>query len=163
MKLHCMVCSCQGTHISEDSAIATIDESKLKLPLTPEMFTSINPDRDIPAPWLPGTDWQSMKCPRGRAHLPWGINFKDIDQAIRDGGPKQILTDKGMISTNEIRSFYQGQKVVKSPEFEAREESEAKLNPNVQMFTCKKCGRVIKSRLAFSNHQKACKGKLEKV
>jgi hypothetical protein len=115
------------------------------------MFTSLNPDRHLPTPWHPGTDWQNMKCPRGRAHLPWGIDYQDIDQAIKDGGPKQILTDKGMINTNIIRSFYAGQKVIESPEFLEK-------NPNLQIFTCEKCGRQIKSRLAFSNHVKACKG-----
>jgi hypothetical protein len=135
-----MICSLQGIHISEDSAIATIDESKLKLPLTPEMFTSLNSDRYLPAPWLPGTDWQNMKCPRGRAHLPWGINYQDIDQAIKDGGPKQILTDEGMIEVPLENSVEQS------------------INPNLQIFTCEKCGRQIKSRLAFSNHVKACKG-----
>lgn len=135
MILHCQICSIQGTHISEDSAIATIDEKKLKLPLTPEMFTSINPEREIPAPWMPGTDWQNMQCPKGRAHLPWGIDFTDIDQAIKDGGPKQLLTGEGMI---DVR-----------PEF----------NPAQQVFICDICGREIRSKLAFDNHYRACKRK----
>lgn len=143
MILHCAICSVQGTHMSEDSAIATIDESKLKLPLTSEMFTSINPERDIPVPWRQGVDWQTMQCPRGSVHLPWGIEYQDIDQAIRDGGPKQLLTDKGKVDVP-----------VPNP-------VEQNLNPNVQIFTCEKCGRSIKSRLAFTMHQRVCKGKVE--
>jgi len=136
MKLHCMICSLQGTHISEDSEIAIVDEPKLKLPLTPDMFTSTNPERAIPDPWMPGVDWQSMKCPKGRTHLPWGVEHQDISQAIKEGGPRQILTEKGLIDVP----------------------IEVIQNSNTQIFTCEKCGRQIKSRLAFSNHQKACKG-----
>lgn len=143
MILHCMICSVGGTHISEDSAIATIDRAKLKLPLTPEMFTSINPERHIPLPWLPGVDWQTMKCPRGN-HLPWGIDYQDTDQAIREGGPKQLLTDEGLVDVEMVEPI-----------------EPADINPNLQIFTCEKCGREIKSRLAFSNHQKACKGKID--
>jgi hypothetical protein len=105
-----MICSLQGTHKNKESEIATIDESKLKLPLTPDMFASANPERETPAPWRPGTDWQSMYCPRGRKHLPWGIGHSDIRHAIDAGGPKQILTDKGMIDVpldNPIKSSHQ--------------------------------------------------------
>jgi len=137
MILHCMICSAGGTHTSSDSAIATIEKDKLDLPLTPEMFTSINPERHIPDPWRPGVNWQTMKCPRGN-HLPWGIAHTDIDQAIRDGGPAQLLTDEGMIDIKP-ESIPQTQ----------------------QIFTCEKCGREIKSKLAFSNHSKACKGKAD--
>ena len=138
MKLHCIICSLQGTHMSEDSEIATIDETKLKLPLTPDMFTSSNPDRGIPAPWMPGVDWQTMFCPNNSAHLPWGIEYKDTEQAIQNGGPRRILTDKGMLDVPVV--------------------GKVKENPNSQIFICKKCGREIKSRLAFANHYKACKG-----
>ena len=140
MILHCQICSLNGTHINEDSAIATIDRSKLKLPLTPEMFTSVNPERHIPPPWLPGVDWQTMICPRGN-HLPWGIDYQDTDQAIREGGPKQLLTDEGLIDVEMAEPV-----------------ESVNINPNLQIFTCEKCGRQIKSRLAFSNHQKACNG-----
>lgn len=143
MILHCMVCSVGGTHTSTDSAIATIDRSKLKLPLTPEMFTSVNPERHIPSPWLPGVDWQTMICPRGN-HLPWGIDYQDTDQAIKEGGPKQLLTDEGLI---DVEMDEPVEHVV--------------ANPNIQIFTCEKCGRQIKSRLAFANHFKACKGKID--
>jgi len=138
-----MICSAGGTNISTDSAIATIDLSKLKLPLTPEMFTSINPERHIPPPWLPGVDWQTMKCPRGN-HLPWGIDYHDTDQAIREGGPKQLLTDEGLVDVEMVEPI-----------------ETADINPNLQIFICEKCGRQIKRRLAFSNHKKACKGKAE--
>lgn len=139
-----MVCSVGGTHISTDSAIATIEKDKLKLPLTPEMFTSIDPKRGIPAPWMSGANcWSLMKCPRGN-HLPWGIDYQDTDQAIREGGPKQLLTDEGLIDVEMV-------KPVESTD----------INPNLQIFTCEKCGRQIKSRLAFTNHFKACKGKID--
>ena len=143
MFLHCKICSLNGTHISEDSAIATIDRAKLKLPLAPEAFTSINPERHIPDPWLPGVDWQTMICPRGN-HLPWGIDYKDIAQAMRYGGPKQILTDEGLIDVEQVETT-----------------EESVINPNLRVFTCEKCGRQVRSRLAFANHQKACKGKTE--
>ena len=138
MKLHCIICSLQGTHMSEDSEIATIDENKLKLPLTPDMFTSPNPERGVPAPWLSGVDWSTMFCPNNSAHLPWMINYNETEQAIIDGGPKRILTDQGMLGVSEVEPV--------------------KENPNSQLFTCEKCGREIKSRLAFANHYKACKG-----
>lgn len=128
MKLHCRICSCQGTHISEDSAIATIDASKLRLPLEPTMFTSLNPERGIPTPWRPGVDWQTMRCPRGN-HLPWGIDYADIEQAMKDGGPKQILTDEGMIDVQSV--------------------------PTSEIL-CPKCGKEFKSRAGQVSHTKTC-------
>lgn len=149
MKLHCMICSLQGTHRSADSEIAIIDKAKLQLPLTPDMFSSINPERGYPEPWLPGVDWQTMWCPRGRSHLPWGIDYKDIEQAIKEGGPRQLLTDEGMVDVP--RDKPEGMIEDAPPSTEQ--------NPNLQTFTCEKCGREIRSRLAFANHQKACKGR----
>jgi len=140
MKLHCMICSLQGTHMSEDSEIATIDKDKLNLPLTPDMFASAHPERGLPAPWLPGVDWQTMFCPKCSAHLPWGIEYKDTEQTMKDGGPKQILTDAGMIDVVAKKTV---------------DHSE---NSNYQLFTCEKCGREIKGRAGFASHQKACKG-----
>ena len=51
---------------------------------------------------------------------------------------QRILTDKGMLDVPVV--------------------GKVKENPNSQIFICKKCGREIKSRLAFANHYKACKG-----
>lgn len=128
MKLHCMICSLQGTHISADSEIATIPEGTLGLPLRPEMFTSISPERGIPAPWRAGTDWQTMKCPRGN-HLPWGIEYDETEQAIKNGGPAQILTDKGVIDVQQKHGF-----------------------------VCNKCGRKVKNMAGLLSHQRCCKG-----
>ncbi len=114
------------------------------------MFTSLNPDRNIPDPWQPGVDWNSMQCPKGRAHLPWGIEYQDIDQAIREGGPKQLLTDKGLIDIP-----------LKDPVEQVEQPVERTENSNLQTFTCEKCGRIIRSRLAFTMHQRACKGKVD--
>ena len=103
MILHCQICSCQGTHISKDSAIATINTDKIALPLTPDMFTSVNPEREIPTPWLLGVNWQTMRCPRGN-HLPWGLPMDDVHRAMIDGGPAQILTDEGLIDIAQIKA-----------------------------------------------------------
>jgi len=135
MKLHCKICSLNGTNLSKDSEIAEINTSKLNLPLTYDMFTSIDPEAGIPDPWLDGVEWDTMICPRGK-HLPWGIDFDDTEQAMEDGGPRQILTDDGIVETQ-------------------KEE-----NPAYKIFTCEKCGRQIKSKLAFGNHYRACKGGL---
>ena len=131
MILHCQICSCQGTHTSTDSAIATIETDKLTLPLTPDMFSSVNPEREIPTPWQPGVDWQTMKCPRGN-HLPWGIAYDKISQAIKDGGPKQLLTDEGVIDVKQV------------------------LKPKTTV--CPVCGREIQNK-GFANHLKACERK----
>ena len=133
MKLHCQICSIQGTHTSEDSEIATIDIDKLTLPLAPEMFTSVNPEREIPTPWLTGVDWLTMKCPRGN-HLPWGITHDKIDQAMKDGGPAQLLTDQGLIDVVPAVS---------------NEVAQPKTTE------CPICGRVIQNK-GFQNHYKAC-------
>ena len=131
MILHCQICSCQGTHTSTDSAIATIETDKLTLPLTPDMFSSVNPEREIPTPWQPGVDWQTMKCPRGN-HLPWGIPFDETDQAMIDGGPKQLLTDEGLIDVKQV--------------------------PKPKTTACPVCGREIQNK-GFANHLKACERK----
>jgi len=131
MKLHCKICSCGGTHLSTDSEIGTINDN-IGLPLTPEMFSSLNPEREIPAPWRAGVDWQTMKCPRG-PHLPWGVEHSDIEQAMKAGGPHELLTESGMLNITKP------------------------VTPANQMFTCDKCGRTIKSKLGFNSHYKACK------
>ena len=143
MKLHCMVCSAQGTHMSQDTEIATVDRKKLNLPLTHDMFTSPNPEGGLYAPWLPGTDWQTMFCPRGKAHLPWGIGYNDTAQAIRDGGPHQILTDEGTVDVK--------QPVPTIPP------APVPIPVQVQgMFVCDICGRGIQNKTAFINHYRSC-------
>jgi len=102
MKLHCMVCSLQGTHMSKDSEIAIIDQKKLTLPLTSDMFTSPDPKHGVPAPWMRNDlGWKEMQCPKGR-HSPWGIDYTDIPEAMENGGPSKLLTDKGMIDTIQM-------------------------------------------------------------
>ena len=44
------------------SHIAKIDMEKLKLPLEAEMFTSVDPRHDIPAPFEPDCPWDRWRC-----------------------------------------------------------------------------------------------------
>lgn len=135
MIVHCMICSVNGEHVSADSAIATIDTDKLALPLQPEMFTSVNPEREIPPPWTHGVDWRTMRCPRGN-HLPWGIPFDGIDQAIKQGGPKQLLTDTGMIDVMPI----------------------SEIETSAHLAACPICGRHYNTK-GIQNHITACRRK----
>lgn len=156
MILHCMICSLGGTHINSDSAIAVVDMEKLDLPLDSSMFTSLMPERELPPPWQPGADWQNMKCPRGN-HLPWGIELDETDQAMKDGGPKQILTDEGFVETkkqDEANSF----KMMSSSVIIDTEKNE--VVETKKLFKCDYCPKAdIKSLAGKMAHERHCKKK----
>lgn len=100
MILHCMVCSIGGDYIGEHTKIASVDEESLKLPLDSSMFGSFWPERGLPAPWQPGLNWLEMKCPRcGR--VPWTFMPDDTARLVEQGGPDQILTDRGLVDLDK--------------------------------------------------------------
>lgn len=168
MILHCMICSLGGSHINSDSAIGVVDIEKLDLPLKHSMFTSLMPERELSAPWQLGADWQNMKCPRGN-HLPWGIELDETDQAMKDGGPKQILTNEGFIETQKLKKTG----VWVEPEIdgitkEVFTQTEVSKNGNKLKaitkapFKCDYCPKAdIKSLAGKMAHERHCKKKQE--
>jgi len=101
MKLICRICSRfdDGGRIDPGAAIAHITSGDLSLPLDPKTFTSLAPERGMPAPWREGVTWDRMFCPKGQ-HLPWAIKSDDLRDAIKDGGPREILTDEGLVQVS---------------------------------------------------------------
>lgn len=105
IELHCEICANAGGDIrlSPDTLIATFEPQDVKLPLDGSMFKSSLPERGVPAPWLPGTTWDFMHCPRARHHLPWiGVGDENIlGNMAANGGPEQLLTNRGTFTIGE--------------------------------------------------------------
>ena len=100
MKLHCEICALldpttKEYRLGDHTEIATINVLKLDLPLTAEMFESLNSERELPVPWMPGATWSSMMCPRNILHGIFARWEGRFEQATEDGGPTEILTDDG--------------------------------------------------------------------
>ncbi len=98
MKLYCQVCTLGATRFHEFAIIALFDPEDVKLPLSGEMFKSSNPEREVPAPWLPGTSYDEMNH---NGHSPWGIGSEDAMRCRDQGGPDAILTEHGWLSLTE--------------------------------------------------------------
>jgi len=175
MILHCMICSAGGTHISSDTAIGVVDMEKLDLPLDSLMFTSLMPERELPPPWQLGAGgWKNMKCPRGN-HLPWGIELDKTDQAMENGGPKQILTDEGFVETKkpEKTGVWEEPEIdditKKKFNMEASQDEQKFKNlkstipPDDGLFKCDCCPKAdIKSLAGKMAHERHCKKKGDK-
>jgi hypothetical protein len=100
MKLHCEKCALldptSGEYrIGDHSEIAVVNVEKLDLPFEVSMFESLNAERELPVPWVPGVTWDTMMCPRNRLHsifVPWEGR---MELAAEEGGVAMILTDAG--------------------------------------------------------------------
>lgn len=108
MKLHCEICAryepdTDRLHQGPHSEIATIKEDEIRLPLDGSMFASPNPEREVPAPWQAGVPWDRLFCPRG-GHLIFLAIPGRMQQAMEQGGPDKILTDKGWLDLTKIET-----------------------------------------------------------
>ena len=105
MKLHCEICALfdpvTGEYrIGDHTEIAVVNTEKLNLPLDASMFKSLMPERGLAAPWMPGAEWSSMKCPRG-SHNIFVLWDERAEMATREGGPAAILTEEGWYPTKK--------------------------------------------------------------
>lgn len=107
MILHCAICSLDLSgkiRLTKDSAIAIIDEGKIRLPLDGSMFKPLlTPGGDNLSPiWVgePMIKWDEMSC-FGRPHSVFGEEVFDTQEADKVGGPRKILTDQGWIEIDE--------------------------------------------------------------
>ena len=145
MRLVCKICSGGGTRTpGSDNIIADIDTAKLALPLTPEMFKPLKPERGQSFPWRPGADWQHMFCPFGR-HLPWGLSMDDAVKAMRQGGPSVVLTDEGEVVISAARPV----------EAVADTEPPVSVTKEPKAFTCKTCGKSFTRNWYLHKHIQA--------
>lgn len=110
--LHCEICALydeqdESYRLHEQSEIAVLDEKALRLPLTWQMFGSINPKREIPSIWQPNALWQTLKClwapqVEGQGHSPWKLrDDKETQLRMTQGGPARLLTNRGWIEIDE--------------------------------------------------------------
>lgn len=99
MKLHCEICALYDPttgeyRIADHTEIATVDPS-ISLPLKASMFTSPKPKNEMPAPWLDGATWDSMRCPMANHSIFNMMDQERTNRAMAEGGPDSILTDEG--------------------------------------------------------------------
>jgi len=110
--LHCEICAMVDEQadiyrLHEHSEVAVLDEKALRLPLTWQMFGSINPKRQIPSIWPPNALWQTIKCVwapqiEGQGHSPWKLkDDKETQKRMAQGGPSRLLTNRGWIEIDE--------------------------------------------------------------
>jgi len=91
MILHCWVCSLGGERLTEASAVAAIDKSKLKSPIDVGMFSPLPGAQSDP---FLGYEWRYM-LHQACGHYPWPPQYVDVAS-----GPRKILTDKGLVDVS---------------------------------------------------------------
>ncbi|MFA5322859.1 MAG: C2H2-type zinc finger protein [Smithella sp.] len=83
VQVKCQIC---------DEIIATLDLTKVKLPITGEMFKSHDRAHGVPDPFYPGCEFEFMRCPYG-GHRPMIL-------------PDKILTVFGLLNIRQDGSYY---------------------------------------------------------
>jgi len=130
MILHCYYCALGGDRRSHSSEVAIVDEDKLQLPLTADMFLPLDPAHDQTVPFITN-EWRYM-LHRACGKYPWPFNVNPIH------GPSRILTDQGIIDIPD------------SPPIPGE------IVTMVKSYVCD-CGAIYQHASSLSRHKKDCK------
>lgn len=125
--VHCEICS---------EIIAKTDLARIHRPITVDMFTSFDELHGAPVPFVPGTEFQHMKCP----HCRWRFAVNET----------QIKTSKGLFQVPEENFVDYAETILKELQTKAIENHFAPNKPVIDMINDMQDGAAV-ARVAHTH------------